>query len=365
MPQAVAALLALDEPAMAGRATEGVLDDARRRGSVVGFMAASFYRLAVEGHRGRVKSAEADLRRAVEISLEHGLTFALPGIVCFGVDVLLERPDLDDLATLLCSIQLEPALASTASGAWLLLLRGRLRARRGEHAGAAQDLREAGRIFDALGFTNPIVTRWRSPLALALPSDAAEEARELVDEELRIATAAGLPRARGVALRAAGCLERGQQGVELLERSLGELQREDDALERARTLVELGSALRRANRKVPAREPLLHGTRPRPPLWGRASGRPSHRGAAGLRRSTPASRALGSRCADLRRGPRRAYGGRRDEQPGDRAEPVRHGEDRREPIGIRLPQARGALPIGIAIGPDRTRNPTLGRLATV
>lgn len=259
MPQAVAALLALDEPAMTARATDGVLDDARRRGSVGGFMAASVYRLAVEGHRGRVKSAEADLRRAVEIAFEHGLFFALSGIVCFGIDVLLERPDLEDLATMLCSIQLEPSMASTASGAWLLTARGRLRAQRGELPEAAEDLREGGRIFDALGFTNPILTRWRSPLALALPPDAAEEARELIDEELRIATAADLPRARGIALRAAGCLDRGEGGVDVFERSLRELQREDDVLERARTLVELGSALRRANKKVDAREPLVAG----------------------------------------------------------------------------------------------------------
>lgn len=259
MPQAMVALLALDEPAMAARATEGVLDDARRRGSVAGFVGASLYRLAVEAHRGKVKSAESDLRRAVELSFEHGLMFALPGIVCFGIDVLLERPELGDIATLLCSIELEPALASTASGAWLLMARGRLRAQRGEHEAAAHDLRAAGQIFEALGFTNPIVTPWRSPLAMALPPEAAEEARDLVDQELDIATAAGLPRARGVVLRAAGCLEQGESGFELFERSLDELQREDDALERARTLVELGSALRRANKKVDAREPLVAG----------------------------------------------------------------------------------------------------------
>jgi hypothetical protein len=42
----MAALIGLDEVAMAARATAGVLDDAQRRGSVTGFVAGSLYRLA-------------------------------------------------------------------------------------------------------------------------------------------------------------------------------------------------------------------------------------------------------------------------------------------------------------------------------
>jgi DNA-binding CsgD family transcriptional regulator len=259
MPQAMAALIGLDEVTMAARATAGVLDDAQRRGSVTGFVAGSLYRLATAAHRGDVKSAETDLRTAVELSVAHGLTFALPGIVCLGTDVLLERPGLGDIASLLSSIELEPALAATASGAWLRATRGRLRSQRGAREEGAQDLRAAGRIFERLGFRNPILARWRSPLALALPPEAAEEARWLVNEELRDAVAAGLTRSQGIALRAAGCLEGGERGVELLERSLSELQRDDHVLERARTLVELGGMLRRANQKAASRGPLQAG----------------------------------------------------------------------------------------------------------
>lgn len=259
LPQAMAALIGLDEVTMAARATAGVLDDAQRRGSVTGFIAGSLYRLATEAHRGDVKSAETDLRTAVELSVAHGLMFALPGIVCLGTDVLLERPGLGDIASLLTSIELEPALAGTASGAWLTATRGRLLSQRGAREEAAQDLRAAGRIFERLGFRNPILALWRSPLALALPPEAAEEARWLVNEELRDAMAAGLTRSQGIALRAAGCLEGGERGVELLERSLSELQRDDAALERARTLVELGGMLRRANQKAASRGPLQAG----------------------------------------------------------------------------------------------------------
>ena len=259
LPQAVAALIGIDEPEMVAPITEEVLDDARRRGSVAGFAGGSLYRLAVEAHRGDLKNAETDLRATVETSVAHGLTFVLPGVVCFGTDVLLERPGLDDIASLLNGIELEPDLASTVSGAWLLSLRGRLRTQRGEHEAAAGDLRAAGDIFQRLGFSNPILALWRSPLALVLPRDRTDEARRLVEEELRIATDAGLGRSRGVALRAAGSLEGGERGVELLERSLEELRSEETVLERARTLVELGGALRRANQRVASREPLLAG----------------------------------------------------------------------------------------------------------
>ena len=47
--------------------------------------------------------------------------------------------------------------------------------------------------------------------------------------------------------------------IELLEESLGVLEDVDVPLERARTLVELGAALRRGNQRAVAREPLTAG----------------------------------------------------------------------------------------------------------
>ena len=169
LPQAMAALIGLDEVAMAARATAGVLDDAQRRGSVTGFVAGSLYRLATEAHRGDVKSAETDLRTAVELSVAHGLTFALPGIVCLGTDVLLERPGLGDIASLLSSIELEPALAATASGAWLRAMRGRadrsaVRTRRPHRTfvprGGSSNVWDSGTRSWPCG-DHP--SRWRSP----------------------------------------------------------------------------------------------------------------------------------------------------------------------------------------------------------
>jgi DNA-binding CsgD family transcriptional regulator len=259
IPQAIGALTALDEPERAGRAAEGVFEDARRRGSIMGYIMGCLYRLAIDALRGALKRAEADMRSAIELCVTHGIPFALPTAFTWGADIVLERPQLDDLAAVLESVQLEPALAATTAGAFLLAPRGRLRSIRGDREAAVRDLRAAGEIFTGLQFRNPILALWRSPLALALPPEDAAEARSLVEEELRDATTCGLARCRGVALRAAGCLEGGGRGIELLEESLIVLQDTEAPLESARTLVELGAAMRRANRRVIAREPLLAG----------------------------------------------------------------------------------------------------------
>lgn len=256
MPQAIGALAALDELDAADAAVEGVFENARRRGSVMGYVAGSLYRLWIDAMRGSLATAEGHFRALVDLSLEHGLTFALPTAFWVGADVLLERPQLEDVAALVESIELEPAMAETGSGAWLLLSRSRLRHLQGHQEGAIADLRAAGAICDALEICNPIAARWRSPLALMLPAGARGEARALVAQELQQATAAGLARAQGVALRAAGLLEGGGGGTELLEESIRVLGRTDARLERARSLVELGAARRRANQRVGAREPL-------------------------------------------------------------------------------------------------------------
>ena len=256
LPQAVSAFLAFGELDAAEEATKGVFDEARLRGSVMGYVAGSYYRVAIDAQRGALKDADVHLHALVEQSIEHGLTFALPSGFYFGLDALLERPQLDDVAALVESIELDPSFAATVSGAYVLVARGRLRAARGAQDDALTDLRRAGEIFAAAKIENPIIALWRSPLALALPDGSSLEARALVADELRLAVSAGIPRAQAVALRASAVLEGGRRAIGLLEQSLCLLEHGDARLERARTLVELGAAMRRANERVAAREPL-------------------------------------------------------------------------------------------------------------
>lgn len=86
-------------------------------------------------------------------------------------------------------------------------VRGRLRLARRDLDGGIADLRAVGRVATALRF-GPGLSSWRSSLALALGPNDRDEASALVAEELDLARAAGLCRASGTALHAAGILRR-------------------------------------------------------------------------------------------------------------------------------------------------------------
>jgi DNA-binding CsgD family transcriptional regulator len=116
---------------------------------------------------------------------------------------------------------------------------------------------DSGRRFEAVGSRNPAYIAWRSPAALALHQlGQQEDARQLAGEELELARAWGAPRALGAALRAAGLIEGGEDGLALLEEGLQVLNESSARLEHAKARTELGAALRRANRRAQAREQL-------------------------------------------------------------------------------------------------------------
>jgi DNA-binding NarL/FixJ family response regulator len=68
-----------------------------------------------------------------------------------------------------------------------------------------------------------------------------------------------VPRPAGIALRTRGMLAGGQPGLDDLREAAGLLAGCGAELEHARTLVELGAALRRSNQRTAAREPLRQG----------------------------------------------------------------------------------------------------------
>jgi DNA-binding CsgD family transcriptional regulator len=84
-------------------------------------------------------------------------------------------------------------------------------------------------------------------------------ARELAEAELADVRRFGGRRALGVALRVSGLARGGMEGLGALEGSVAVLSESPAALERARSLVELGSVLRRAGRRRDARKALSQG----------------------------------------------------------------------------------------------------------
>ena len=258
LPQGIVGLTVCDELDRAAQIVDAVRDSARVRGSVLEFVVASTNGAWIETRRGSLAAAEAELRSGCERALEFGVLLAIPTALWYGLEVLLERPDTADLATLAETIELGP-MAEVFSGAFVYGARALLRFRRGERAAAIEDLRRMGAICRALSFVNPNAIAWRSLLALMLAPDEREEALGLVSSELADARQIGQPRGIGVALRALGTLEQGDSGRSYLEQAVTVLASSPARLEHARALVELGAHLRRIGHRADARGPLRVG----------------------------------------------------------------------------------------------------------
>jgi DNA-binding CsgD family transcriptional regulator len=101
---------------------------------------------------------------------------------------------------------------------------------------------------------------WRSEAARALLATGdATEARRLASQELAHARRWGAPRPIGRALRVLGLTEGGEAGLRSLRDSVLALESSPALLERAHSLVEVGSALRRARKRIEARDRLRAG----------------------------------------------------------------------------------------------------------
>jgi DNA-binding CsgD family transcriptional regulator len=256
--QALIAPVWLDELTRAEALARQLFARARSQGSVAGLVVAACVGAAVRARHGDLVAAEGNVRMVVELSAEHGVAFAVPSALYCGVDALIERPELADVAAFASGIELDPGLAQTATGALLAEVRGRLALAAGDFAAARAELRSAAGVYEALHLLNPS-TCWRSALALTLATDDPDEALRLASADLEQAQQAGLPRAAGVALRTRGMLTGGHQGLGDLREAAELLAGCGAGLEQARALIELGAALRRSNQRTSAREPLRQG----------------------------------------------------------------------------------------------------------
>jgi tetratricopeptide (TPR) repeat protein len=189
--------------------------------------------------------------------------------------------------------------------------RARLRLAEGEYEQALHELVARGRHVDAFGVRNPAIFAWRSQAALALLGlGRRDEARRYAAEELALARQWGAPRALGKSLVAAGLAEGGEEGIGLLREAVAVLEPSQARLEHARALVELGSALRRANRRSESREQLRRGLElatgcGAAPLAERAEtellatgARPRRIALSGLESLTPSERRVAELAAD-------------------------------------------------------------------
>jgi DNA-binding CsgD family transcriptional regulator len=138
----------------------------------------------------------------------------------------------------------------------LLTARANLRLAQGRPTDALKDARAAGSLMSAT-ISNPGCCGWRSSAALALAALGRDgEARAIVEDELADARRFGIPDAQGTALRTLGLVARGVAGLEALRASVAALELAEGRLEHARSVLELGAALRRAGERTQARDVL-------------------------------------------------------------------------------------------------------------
>jgi DNA-binding CsgD family transcriptional regulator len=232
----------------------------RQHGSIFGTGQILQWRGEGRFRRGDLADAETDHRELLELTDSAGWRVAHTAGVGFLLAALAERDEFDaGEAELRATGELEapePILPLTFTRD----ARGRFRLAQGRPREALVDLLEAGRVYTQGGFHNPAVSPWRSQAALAHHALGDEEnARCLAAEELELARAFGAPRTVGVALRAAGLVEGGERGLELLHAAVETLASSPARLEHARALVDLGATLRRLNRRSEARGPLTDG----------------------------------------------------------------------------------------------------------
>jgi DNA-binding CsgD family transcriptional regulator len=252
--QAVLVLIRADELDEAEIWVDRMVEDARTRspaymGSALGL------RSWLAQRRGDLRAAELDARRTVEICKEHRTPLALAINLRWLFDVLLETGRYDEAQRELETAGFDGPLPDFWWFAPLRFVRARLRLAQGRTEEAIEELRARLNWREK---SNPANDPVASTLALALNSldRDPEEVERLLGWEVEAAEEWGTPRGVGIALRAKGLIENGEGGIGLLTESVEILRDSPARLELARSLTDLGAALRRANRRSDARDPL-------------------------------------------------------------------------------------------------------------
>jgi ATP/maltotriose-dependent transcriptional regulator MalT len=239
----------------AERAIERFSRVARARGPAP-VIVSLFLRGSLAYARGEIALAEPDMRDAVEGARQFefvGMTSDWVGLL---IEMLIERGELERAEHALEAGGLDGRIPDKIGFSQALHARGCLRLAQGRTAEGLDDLTELPKRLERHGWSNPLYpTDAVAAVALA-GAGQTEAARATADRYRRAAERWGTPRANGIALRCQGVVEGGDRGMKYLWDAVAMLRRSPARLELARALADLGAALRRANQRSDAREPL-------------------------------------------------------------------------------------------------------------
>ena len=253
-------LLAADRLDDARRLAEDLTRAGEESGSVLLASSGLWLHANVLHCRGALADAEAYFSSAAETAAAHGYVTVSGWIGAQYATVLVERGDGRAAAEVLRRLGLDGPLPDTAHLYEARLAAGLVRVACGQVREGIGELRAAGRLWEAIGARNPDMAPWRPHLAQALMLlGKRDEARALADEHAALARAWGARRPLARALRVRGMTCGGEEGIVSLRESVEVARDSPGWLELAHSLVELGAAERRANRRTAAREPLEEG----------------------------------------------------------------------------------------------------------
>ena len=209
--------------------------------------------------QGRIGEAEAEASAALEAPPDDSRSYAstaLAVMACCQID----RGHLELAETTLVTLAKQPIRGSIVYPR-LHEVRAQLRLAQHRPREALKDAARAGVILESeFPNTTPGAIPWRSTAALAnLALGEPERAQVMAEEELEIARRVGVTRIVIRDLRVLGLARGGKAGLALLAEAVDTGETYPSRLERVRALVDLGAALRRANRRADAREPLRTG----------------------------------------------------------------------------------------------------------
>jgi AAA ATPase domain len=233
-------LFKTDRLDVARRTVETALADAQRRGSAPGFATASAWRAWIALREGDAVAAEADARAANDALPAAGQWQQLYWAACL-IEVLVERRELDEAQAVL-----EATSAAGGDPGLMLYVRSILREAQGDRPGALAAQLES-RPPGGFPGPDPDIDGWlRIARLLHATGDEPGAARE-VEAALRWARLWGTPGYVGQALTVAGLI---RGSVEQLRAAVAQLERSPARRELARSLVELGAALRRRGERA-------------------------------------------------------------------------------------------------------------------
>jgi len=155
-------------------ALDQALEDARRRGSVLGFAIASTQRSGAAYLRGAVGEAEMEIRAALDAVHQSGWELGLPMTLSGLLDVLIERGRLKEATDVLDRAGMAAELPELLGFDWLLYSRGRLRLADGDLERGLADLLQVGEHHVRSGLP-PVRHNWRAVTAPALAARGERE----------------------------------------------------------------------------------------------------------------------------------------------------------------------------------------------